>query len=215
VNITYDIDKYYREALNQNPNPSGSSNPKKKLKGWRLACNGGYDHQFFDVAKLDLLEAKEQEWALYQADPSKLAKAPAAFTRKDVTQREALMAAGFANWSKKEFFQFIRLNEQFGRRDIETIAQYLPNKTPQEVAKYAETFWKKYPKIENGQKYVERIEKGEADIERRRLVQEAIDDKLYFTLKHLSVQDPSLQSFSVEDIPYPTLASAADSKKAS
>jgi hypothetical protein len=44
---------------------------------------------------------------------------------------------------------------------------------------------------------VERIEKGELEIEKMRLVQEAIETKLYNTLKDLSVQDPTLESFSV------------------
>jgi HAND len=66
VNISYDIDRYYREALTTNPNSSSNpQNPKKKLKGWRLICNGGYDHQFFDGAKLDALEEKETKWNLY------------------------------------------------------------------------------------------------------------------------------------------------------
>lgn len=110
-------------------------------------------------------------------------KIPPQFTRKDITQRDALIGVGFANWSKKEFFTFIRLNEQFGRRDLETITLNLPNKTIEEVKKYSDAFWKKYLKIENGQKYVERIEKGELEIEKMRLVQEAIETKLYNTLK--------------------------------
>ena len=51
------------------------------------------------------------------------------------------------------------------------------------MKKYSDAFWKKYLKIENGQKYVERIEKGELEIEKMRLVQEAIETKLYNTLK--------------------------------
>ncbi len=53
--MSYDVDKYYREALNI---PT-QSKEKKKLKGWRAAANGGYDHQFFDNEKLDALEEKE------------------------------------------------------------------------------------------------------------------------------------------------------------
>jgi hypothetical protein len=44
---------------------------------------------------------------------------------------------------------------------------------------------------------VERIEKGELEIEKMRLVQEAIETKLYNTLKDMSVHDQTLESFSV------------------
>lgn len=48
-----------------------------------------------------------------------------------------------------------------------------------------------------------------------RLVQEAIETKLYNTLKDLSVLDPTLESFKVEEIPYPDLPAIPESKKAS
>ena len=38
--MSYDIDKYYRDALNI---PT-QTKEKKKLKGWKAAANGGYDH---------------------------------------------------------------------------------------------------------------------------------------------------------------------------
>ena len=62
---------------------------------------------------------------------------------------------------------------------------------------------------------MERIEKGELEIEKMRLVQEAIETKLYNTLKDLSVHDPTLESFSVQEIPYPDLPVIPESKKAS
>jgi len=39
---------------------------------------------------------------------------------------------------------YIRLNEQFGRKDLENITLNLPNKTIEEVKKYSDAFWKKY-----------------------------------------------------------------------
>jgi hypothetical protein len=32
-------------------------------------ANGGYDHQFFEAAKLDQLEEKENNWNLYVMSP--------------------------------------------------------------------------------------------------------------------------------------------------
>lgn len=181
--LSYDIDKYYRDTLNA---PSGQpGKEKKKLKGWRALCGGGYDHQFFDIAKLDALEAKENLWTAYVAAPNQeehlkqlgLEKAPATFTKKDMTTKAQLMQSGFGNWSKKDFFLFIRQCETFGRADYPRIASGFFNKSPEEVQRYSTTFWKKYHLIENGQKYVERIEKGEQEIEKYSALVEAIDQK--------------------------------------
>lgn len=40
---------------------------------------------------------------------------------------------GFTNWSKRDFQQFIKANEKFGRDDIESIAREVEGKTPEEV----------------------------------------------------------------------------------
>jgi len=48
----YDIDNYYRKAFNTQA-PNANPKEKKKLKGWRSIANGGYDHQFFDMKRLD------------------------------------------------------------------------------------------------------------------------------------------------------------------
>lgn len=97
-----------------------------------------------------------------------LDKPPAMFTKNDQTTKERLLSAGFSNWSKKDFFVYIRQCETFGRKDYEKIALGFVNKTPEDVKKYSDSFWKKWQSIENGQKYVERIEKGELEIEKYR-----------------------------------------------
>lgn len=43
----------------------------------------------------------------------------------------------------------------------------LSHKTTDEIKAYAEAFWKNFKKIDNYQKYIERISKGEQEIERR------------------------------------------------
>lgn len=39
--------------------------PKPKLSGWRAQVGGGYDHQFFNVKRLDELEEIEKKWNEY------------------------------------------------------------------------------------------------------------------------------------------------------
>ena len=46
---------------------------------------------------------------------------------------------GFNNWNKRDFNQFIKANEKWGRDDIENIAREVEGKTPEEVIEYSGT----------------------------------------------------------------------------
>ena len=46
---------------------------------------------------------------------------------------------GFTNWNKRDFNQFIKANEKWGRDDIENIAREVEGKTPEEVIEYSGT----------------------------------------------------------------------------
>ena len=46
---------------------------------------------------------------------------------------------GFTNWNKRDFNQFIKVNEKWGRDDIENIAREVEGKTPEEVIEYSGT----------------------------------------------------------------------------
>lgn len=41
---------------------------------------------------------------------------------------------GFTNWSKRDFNQFIKANEKYGRDDLESISRDVEGKTPEEVS---------------------------------------------------------------------------------
>lgn len=47
---------------------------------------------------------------------------------------------GFTNWNKRDFNQFIKANEKWGRDDIENIAREVEGKTPEEVIEYSGNF---------------------------------------------------------------------------
>lgn len=42
---------------------------------------------------------------------------------EEVTEKEQLLTQGFTNWNKRDFSQFIKANEKFGRDDIESISK--------------------------------------------------------------------------------------------
>ena len=154
----YDIDQYYRVAFNV------PVKDKKKLKGWRALANGGYDHQFFNSKRLDELDKKLVDWKEYEESPEKFEEKPEEFTEQDEQEKLALLKEGFSNWSKKDFFLYIKCCEKYGRNNYDKILSEMVNKTKEEFDIYSKEFWSRFKEIENGERYVERIEKGEIEI---------------------------------------------------
>ena len=44
-------------------------------------------------------------------------------TEEELGERDMLLTKGFLNWTKRDFNQFIKANEKYGRDDIENIAK--------------------------------------------------------------------------------------------
>lgn len=49
----------------------------------------------------------------------------------------SLCSQGFTNWNKRDFNQFIKANEKYGRDDIDNIAREVEGKSPEEVIEYS------------------------------------------------------------------------------
>lgn len=54
-------------------------------------------------------------------------------TEEERLEKEDLLQQGFSNWGRRDFQQFIKANEKYGRNDIENICQEVEGKTPEEV----------------------------------------------------------------------------------
>ena len=129
----YDIDKYF----------NGMNNKRGKKKGWRNLVGGGHPHQFFPEKALDALDEKEEKWIEAQAN-LKRGKKTERFTDKDKNARTTLLASGFPSWSKKDFMNFIKGGENYGRDKLEQITEYITTKTQDEVEEYSIRFWADY-----------------------------------------------------------------------
>ena len=68
--------------------------------------------------------------------------------------------------------------ETYGRDNFEMFSELLViGKTVDEIERYSDCFWEKHHMIDNSKKYIERIEKGEAEIAKRNAIDQAIEDK--------------------------------------
>lgn len=67
---------------------------------------------------------KEEQQKIDEAEP---------LNEEELAEKEELLKQGFNNWSKRDFNQFIKANEKYGRDDIESISKEVEGKTPEEV----------------------------------------------------------------------------------
>lgn len=111
-----------------------------------------------------------------------------ALTEEELEEKENLLQQGFTIWNKRDFNQFIKANEKWGRDDIENIAREVEGKTPEEVMEYSAVFWERCNELQDIEKIMAQIERGEARIQRRISIKKALDSKV--AVNHLAIRFP-------------------------
>lgn len=185
----YAVDAYFREALrvSEPKAPKAPRPPKQPIV---------QDFQFFPPRLFELLD---QEIYYYRKSlgykvPKNLELGPDAskqqkeeqrkidesepLTEDEQQEKETLLTHGFTNWSKRDFNQFIKANEKYGRDDIENIAKDVEGKTPEEVMEYSAVFWERCHELQDIDRIMAQIERGEAKIQRRASIKRALDAKM-------------------------------------
>ena len=99
-------------------------------------------------------------------------------TEDEVEEKDDLLQEGFTNWSKRDFNLFIRLHEKYGREDIDAISKEVDGKTPEEVIEYSKVFWDRCQELQDIDRIMSQIEKGESKIQRRGLIKKALGAKI-------------------------------------
>ncbi|XP_074651868.1 SWI/SNF-related matrix-associated actin-dependent regulator of chromatin subfamily A member 5-like [Tubulanus polymorphus] len=97
---------------------------------------------------------------------------------EEQNEKEELLKEGFTNWSKRDFNQFIKANEKYGRDDLDAISRDVEGKTPEEVMEYASVFWDRCNELQDIERIMAQIERGEAKIQRRAGIKKALDAKM-------------------------------------
>ncbi|XP_051970382.1 SWI/SNF-related matrix-associated actin-dependent regulator of chromatin subfamily A member 5-like [Xyrauchen texanus] len=184
----YAVDAYFREALRvSEPRAPKAPRPPKQPNI--------QDFQFFPPRLFELLEMeilyyrktigykvprnpdipnsvqvqKEEQAKINKAEP---------LSAEETEEKEKLLTQGFTNWNKRDFNQFIKANEKYGRDDIDNIAREVEGKTPEEVMEYSAVFWERCNELQDIEKIMAQIERGEARIQRRISIKKALDAKI-------------------------------------
>ncbi|PFH31946.1 SWI2/SNF2 ISWI-like SANT [Besnoitia besnoiti] len=123
--------------------------------------------QFYDRRRIEALHAAELMYYRNQGNT----RAP---TDEEREEKQRLLREGFGTWGKRDFIQFVKGNEMYGRQDLARIATEVDGKTFEEVAAYSRVFWNRYQEIAGWEKWIRRIEEGEAVINKRRELEQVI-----------------------------------------
>ncbi|XP_032476357.1 probable global transcription activator SNF2L1 isoform X10 [Phocoena sinus] len=184
----YAVDAYFREALRvSEPKIPKAPRPPKQPNI--------QDFQFFPPRLFELLEKEILYYrktigykvprnpdipnpAVAQREEQKKIDGAEPLTPEETEEKEKLLTQGFTNWTKRDFNQFIKANEKYGRDDIDNIAREVEGKSPEEVMEYSAVFWERCNELQDIEKIMAQIERGEARIQRRISIKKALDAKI-------------------------------------
>ncbi|XP_008796216.1 ISWI chromatin-remodeling complex ATPase CHR11 [Phoenix dactylifera] len=147
-----------------------------------------HDFQFFNTKRLSELYEKEVRYLMHTHqrnqskdtfgdgdEPEDLGEP---LTGEEQEEREQLLEEGFSTWTRRDFNTFIRACEKYGRNNIRGIASEMEGKTEEEVERYAKVFRERYTELNDYDRIIKSIERGEARISRKDEIMKAIGKKL-------------------------------------
>ncbi|CAL9116371.1 unnamed protein product [Musa acuminata var. zebrina] len=177
----YSESDYFKQALRQ-----GGAAKSKEPRIPRMPQL--HDFQFFNTQRLSELYEKEVRYLMHthqknqlkdtipDGDESEDLGDP--LTAEEQEEKEQLLEEGFSTWTRKDFNTFIRACEKYGRNDIKSIASEMEGKTEEEVGRYAKVFKARYKELNDYDRIMKNIERGEGRISRRDEIMKAIGKKL-------------------------------------
>ncbi|CAN0855904.1 ISWI chromatin-remodeling complex ATPase CHR17 [Linum grandiflorum] len=146
-----------------------------------------HDFQFFNTQRLNELYEKEVLYLMQThqknqvkdtIDVDEPEEVGEPLTAEELEEKEKLLEEGFSSWSRRDFNAFTRACEKYGRNDIESIATEMEGKTEEEVERYAKVFMERYKDLNDYDRIIKNIERGEARISRKDEIMKAIGKKL-------------------------------------
>ncbi|GER31391.1 chromatin-remodeling protein 11, partial [Striga asiatica] len=184
----YSESEYFKQTMRQ----SGSARPKEpripRMPQFITKLSASltflvvyrHDFQFFNTQRLSELYEKEVRY-LMQANQRNQVKDTLEVEEREeggdpLTVEEQERRSNF--WKRRDFNAFIRACEKYGRNDIRSIASEVEGKTLDEVERYAKVFKERYKELNEYDRIIKNIERGEARISRKDEIMKAIGKKL-------------------------------------
>ncbi|XVF28377.1 hypothetical protein REPUB_Repub15cG0024300 [Reevesia pubescens] len=176
----YSESEYFKQTMRQ----GGPAKPKEPRIPRMPQL---HDFQFFNTQRLSELYEKEVRYLMQThqknqvkdtIDVDEPEEGGDPLTAEELEEKERLLEEGFSSWSRRDFNTFIRACEKYGRNDIKSIASEMEEKTEEEVERYAKVFKERYNELNDYDRIIKNIERGEARISRKDEIMKAIGKKL-------------------------------------
>ncbi|XP_061374318.1 ISWI chromatin-remodeling complex ATPase CHR11 isoform X2 [Gastrolobium bilobum] len=176
----YSESEYFKQTMRQ----GGPTKPKEPRIPRMPQL---HDFQFFNTQRLSELYEKEVRYLMQthqknqikdSIDVDEPEEEGDPLTAEELEEKERLLEEGFSSWSRRDFNTFIRACEKYGRNDIKGIASEMEGKTEEEVERYAKVFKERYKELNDYDRIIKNIERGEARISRKDEIMKAIGKKL-------------------------------------
>ncbi|KAK6913809.1 Helicase, C-terminal [Dillenia turbinata] len=176
----YSESEYFKQTMRQ----SGPSRPKEPRIPRMPQL---HDFQFFNTQRLNELYEKEVRYLMQTHQKNQLKDTIDVdepedlgdpLTAEEQAEKEQLLEEGFSTWSRRDFNTFIRACEKYGRNDVKSISSEMEGKTVEEVERYAKVFKERYKELNDYDRIIKNIERGEARISRKDEIMKAIGKKL-------------------------------------
>lgn len=177
----YSESEYFKQTMRQ----GGPAKPKEPRIPRMPQL---HDFQFFNTQRLSELYEKEVRYLMQNHQKNQLKDTTIEvdepeevgdpLTAEELEEKERLLEEGFSSWSRRDFNTFIRACEKYGRNDIQSIVAEMDGKTEEEVERYAKAFKERYKELNDYDRIIKNIERGEARISRKDEIMKAIGKKL-------------------------------------
>ncbi|XP_044484537.1 ISWI chromatin-remodeling complex ATPase CHR11 isoform X2 [Mangifera indica] len=175
----YSESEYFKQTMRQ----GGPAKPKEPRIPRMPQL---HDFQFFNTQRLSELYEKEVRYLMQTHQKNQLKdtidvdepEGGDPLTAEELEEKERLLEEGFSSWSRRDFNTFIRACEKYGRNDIKSIVLEMEGKTEEEVERYAKVFKERYKELNDYDRIIKNIERGEARISRKDEIMKAIGKKL-------------------------------------
>ncbi|XP_030508642.2 ISWI chromatin-remodeling complex ATPase CHR11 [Cannabis sativa] len=176
----YSESEYFKQTMRQ----GGPTKPKEPRIPRMPQL---HDFQFFNTQRLSELYEKEVRFLMQTHQKNQIKdtidveepeEVGDPLTAEELEEKERLLEDGFSSWSRRDFNTFIRACEKYGRNDIKSIALEMEGKTEVEVERYAKVFKDRYKELNDYDRIIKNIERGEARISRKDEIMKAIGKKL-------------------------------------
>lgn len=184
----YAVDAYFREALRlSEPRAPRAPRPPKQPTVQEFQF---YPPRLFEILDQEIYYYRKSigykvpmnpdlpDAATVQKEEQQKIDTAEPLSEELAKEKEELLQRGFSDWSRRDFNQFVKATAEYGREDVDSICKEVEGKSEDEVREYSRVFWERKDELQDLDRVMSIIDKGEQKIQRKKDIKKALDAKM-------------------------------------